>query len=178
MEWLYRWEGHEARVHIRRGSQTLEQLYLDGALSAEQRGWHFFPATLAAPVGDAGRETHEVRIRVGWGFRCRMWVDSVLSCWAVSRGYPGDSSWFSIRHAGHSVEMSFKEWYLRRRLRLIIDGQVVAVTVKKGLPAQCGISAQGKLKRPDGSLAQVVATAGSIDGPSLHVDSALVFRST
>src|SRR5438094_649528 len=71
MEWLYRWEGHEARVAIRRDSQTWEQLYLDGTLSAEQRGWHFFPATLTAKVGDADGEKHEVRVRVGWGFRCR-----------------------------------------------------------------------------------------------------------
>ena len=176
MEWLYRWEGHEARVAIRRDSQTWEQLYLDGTLSAEQRGWHFFPATLAAKIGDAGGEKHEVRVRVGWGFRCRIWVDSVLTCWAVSGGYPGVSQWFVLQYAGHSVEVSFKEWFLWRRLRLSIDGQVVARTAKKGLPSKLGIAVEGKFKRPDGSVAQVVARAGSINGPGLQVDSALVFH--
>ena len=123
MEWLYGWEGHEVRVAIRRGSQTWEQLYLDGTLAAEQRGWHFFPATLAAKIGDACGEKHEVRVRVGWGFRCRIWVNSVLSCSAVSRPYPGSSTWFVLQHAGHSVEVSFKEWFSWRRFRLPIEAK-------------------------------------------------------
>ncbi len=165
-----------ARGAIRRDSQTWEQLYLDGTLSAEERGWHFFPATLAAKVVDAGVQKHEVRVRVGWGFRCRIWVDSALSCWAVSHGYRGGSHWFVLQYAGHSVEVSFKEWFLWRRLRLSIDGQVVAITVKKGLPSKLGLAVEGKLNRPDGSLAQVVARAGSINGGGLQVDSALVFH--
>jgi hypothetical protein len=176
MEWLYRWEGHEARVVIRRDAQTWEQLYLDGILSAEQRGWHFFPATLAAEIVDAGGERHKVCVRIGLGFRCRIWVDSVLTCWAVSGRYPGVSSWFVVQNAGHSVEVSFKEWFLWRCLRLSIDGQVVAGIVKKGLPSKLGIAVEGKFQRLDGSLAQVVAKAGSHYGPTLQVDSALVFH--
>jgi hypothetical protein len=174
MEWVYQWEEHQARVAIRRGAQTWEQLYLDGTLSAEQRGWHFFPATLAAKIVDAGVEKHEVRVRVGWGSRCRIWVDSVLVCW--SGGYPGGSHWFVLQYAGHSVEVSFKEWFLWRRLRLFIDGQVVAITVKKGLPSKLGVAVEGKFKRPDGSLAQVVARAGGINGTDLRVYSGLSFR--
>jgi hypothetical protein len=176
MEWLYRWDGREARVAIQRDSQTWEQLYLDGALSAEQRGWHFFPATLAAKIVNAGGVKLEVRVRVGWGFRCRIWVDSVLTCWAVSGRSPGDSQWFVLQYAGHCVEVSFEEWFLWRRLRLSIDGQVVDRTARKGLPSKLGTAVEEKFKRPDGSLAQVVASAGSINGPGLQVDSALVFR--
>jgi hypothetical protein len=94
----------------------------------------------------------------------------------VSGAGPGDSNWFVLQYAGHSVEVSFKEWFLWRRMRLSIDGQVVARTAKNGLPSKLGISVEGKFKRPDGSLAQVVAGAGGIGGAGLRVDSALAFH--
>ena len=78
MSWVYRWEGHKIRVAARRDSYRWERLYLDGVLAAERRGWHFWPATLAANLADAERKDHEVRVRVGWGSRCRIWIDSAL----------------------------------------------------------------------------------------------------
>src|SRR5262245_44625003 len=116
IEWIYRWEEHEARVHIWHDSQSWDRLYLDGALAAEQRGWHVLPVSLAAKVGDAGREEHQVHVRVGWGLRCRIWIDSVLACYALS------NRWFRLQLAGHSVEVGYREWFLWRRLRLVIDG--------------------------------------------------------
>ena len=176
MEWRYRWEGHEAIVAIRRRvSQPCERLYLDGTLLAEKRGWHFLPVTMAATMGGAIGDKREVRVRVGWGSRCRIWVDSVLACRSVSNGSPGGSQWFVVAYEGHSVEVTFKEWFLWRRLRLSIDGQGVANIVKRGLPSKLGISVEAGIKRPDGSLAQVVARAGGVNGASLQVDSALIF---
>lgn len=171
MEWLYRWEGHEARVHVRRDSQSWDRLYLDGTLAAEQRGWHFFPVTLAAEVGETDLEKHRVQVRVGWGLRCRIWINGVLSCYALS------SHWFLLQSTGHSIEVGYGEWFVWRRARLLIDSKLAAVTVGRGAPSKLGIVAEGKLQRRDGSLAEVVARAGSVNGTSLQVDSALIFRS-
>jgi hypothetical protein len=176
MQWRYRWQGREATVAIRRRvSQPYERLYLDGTLSAERRGRHFLPVTLAATMGGGVGDKQEVRVRVGWGFRCRIWIDSVQTCRSVSNGSPGGSQWFVIVHEGHSIEVTFKEWFLWRRLRLSVDGQDVARTVRKGLPSKVGIAVEGMIKGPDGSLAQIVARAGSPGGASLQVDSALIF---
>jgi hypothetical protein len=170
IEWTYRWERHEVRVDIRRDSHCWDRLYLDGALVAEQRGWHFFPIILTAEVREAGAEKHQVDVRVGWGLRCRIWIDSMLSCYAVSK------HWFLLQAAGHSIEMGYREWYLWRRVRLSIDGQLIAVTVGKGVPSKLGIVAEGKFKRAEDAVAQVVARAGSVNGTTLDVDSALIFR--
>jgi hypothetical protein len=93
----------------------------------------------------------------------------------VSAGSPGGSQWFVIAYKGHSVEVASKEWFLWRRLRLSVDGQEVARTAKKGLPSKLGITLEGIIKRPDGSLTPVVVRAGSVAGASLQVDSVLIF---
>jgi hypothetical protein len=168
--WVYRWQGHEIRVEIRRDSRYWwDRLYLNGLLSAERRGWHFLPATLLGKVESVGGAHVEVRARVGWG-RCRIWIDSALVVWADSW------KWFQCKFEGHWVEMSYSERIYWRRLRLYIDGELVDERTGAGFPSKAGKSATGQTKRPDGSLAPVVALAGGIDGTSLLVGGELVFH--
>ncbi len=141
IEWTYRWEGHEAHIQMRRDSHPWDRLYLDGVLAAEQRGWHLLPIALTAQAGHAGRDNHPVHVRVGWGCRCRISIDSVLSCYALS------NRWFLLQSGGHTIEVGYREWYVWRRVHLLIDGELVAATVGKGAPSKLGIVVEGTLKR-------------------------------
>jgi hypothetical protein len=173
MAWLYRWQGHEIRVQIRRGSRPgnqWERLYVDGSLSAERRGWHLFPVTLSAKVASAGGGHQEVRARVAWG-KCRIWIDSDLAVCANA------GRWFWCAYEGHEIELLYREWVLWRRARLYIDGQLVDDQEASGLPRiYGGRTLRGQLQRADGSVVEVKAMASSGDGLALYVDSKLVVQ--
>jgi hypothetical protein len=169
--WSYRWESHEARVQIWRGTNPWDRLYLDGTLSAEHRGWRLFPVTLAGKVAGTGSQVQEVRARIGWGARCRIWVDSVLCCSAVSH------HWFSLRCLGHEIEGRYREWIFGRRLRLCIDGEIAAEKAVKGLPSKRGTAAEAQIQFRGSSRAQIVVRSGGLDGTTLCIDSEVIFQS-